>query len=154
MAYTKTKWVDHKVPAINALHLNHIEKGIYDATNLSLLNKQGLIDVNKTIAANKATAAACCSTNASSIASNTTSIGNNTSNQSLLTKGFHPQGNFTPQSSLEYPTNVTDQGYSYTIYLPNNTLSYTFTAGDLNGKTIHAGDHLYYTQSFTSLAYT
>jgi len=145
MPYTKTLWKDHKIPAINAVHLNKIELGIFNATNLTLLNKQGLIDIGKTITANKAIASSGHSSNASSIASNTTAIGKNKANQSLLTKGFHPQGNFTPQASLEYPANVTSQGFSYTIFMPNNTDSYTFTTGNLSGKSIHSGDHMYYT---------
>ena len=145
MAYVKTLWKDHKVPAINAVHLNNMEVGIFNATNLTVLNKQGLIDINKTVSANKVAAATAHASNASSIAQNTTAIGNNKSNQSLLTKGFHPQGNFTPQASLEYPANVTVQGFSYTIFIPNNVESYLFTTGNLKGFTIHPGDHMYYT---------
>lgn len=44
MAYTKTKWVNDKTPAINATNLNNIENGIEEAHNsignLSLLNTE------------------------------------------------------------------------------------------------------------------
>jgi hypothetical protein len=33
LTYARTHWVDDTVPAINALNLNNIEKGIDDATN-------------------------------------------------------------------------------------------------------------------------
>lgn len=32
MAYNKTTWVNNQAPALDADHLNHIEQGIYDAT--------------------------------------------------------------------------------------------------------------------------
>ena len=63
--------------------------------------------------------------------------------------GFHPQGNFTPQASLEYPDSsahtTEHEGYSYTVYMNNAADGYTFKAGELNGSKVHVGDHLYWT---------
>ena len=149
MAYTKTLWKDHKVPAINALHLNKIEKGIFDASTLTVLNKQGLVNLTSTVAANKSAATAGHNSNVSSIAQNTTTIGKVKADQHLVMAGFHPQGNFTPQASLEYPDSsahtTEHEGYSYTVYMNNAADGYTFKAGDLNGSKVHVGDHLYWT---------
>jgi len=149
MAYIKTLWKDHKAPAINAVNLNKIEKGIFDASALTMLNKQGLISLTSTVVANKSAAVAGHNSLTSSILQNKTNIDEVRAEQKLLTSGFRPQGDFTPQASLEYPDSsahtTAKEGYSYTVTMNNNVDGYTFKAGDLNGKKVHVGDHLYWT---------
>ena len=42
MPYVKTQWVNDSEPSIDANHLNHIEQGIYDATDLAEENAAAL----------------------------------------------------------------------------------------------------------------
>ena len=48
MAYTKTQWVNNQAPAIDAINLNKIEQGIYDAhTELGTLDTK--VEANKVL---------------------------------------------------------------------------------------------------------